>query len=141
MDENFVKDFSTYDNICYGFLREFFIVKPNPLYPRLIQNFYPNLNFEGISITSRIGETNIGVTTYEFQVMCKVPDNGKTYKVKAPDGTKKFDHTIAAGSFFINPMRKKRLSFKTKFMKAICRFVHYLMTHVHCQIRQSEITS
>lgn len=107
MDENFVKDFSTYDNICYGFLREFFIVKPNPLYPRLIQIFYPNLNFEGISITSRIGEININFTTYEFWVMCKVLDNGQTYKAEAFDGTKKFDHTITTGSFFINPMREK----------------------------------
>lgn len=72
MDENFVKDFSPYDNICYRLLRELFVEKPNPLYQRLAQIVYVNLKYEDIYITLRMCVTKINFIMEEFGVMCKV---------------------------------------------------------------------
>lgn len=74
----FVKDCTPYDNICDGLLKEFFIEKSDLVYPMPVQIFYANLKHEGVSITSRIGETKINFTTQEFEVMSKTPYYGKT---------------------------------------------------------------
>ncbi|CAI8615499.1 unnamed protein product [Vicia faba] len=118
------------DNICYGLLREVFVEKPDMEYPRLVQIFYANFKYEGIYITSRIGETMIRFTMKEFGAMCKVPANEKTYNVNAPNDSVRFNHVVAIGSFLIKEIRYKKLSLKTKFMKATCCVMHHLMTHV-----------
>lgn len=72
MDMNYFKYLSPYENVSQRLLREIFIEKPDPIYPRLVQIFYVNLEYEGIFVTSRIGKTKISFTMEEFGVICTI---------------------------------------------------------------------
>lgn len=130
MEALFLREFRPYENISWGFLREFFTKELGRMYPRLVKQFYYKVKFEGSTLRTSVKGIKVFIHIEDFGDMFKLPYYGETYIVEGPTKLNNFSIRVDMLSFMVDPMREQKFPLKTGFMKDEVCMSHHLLTSI-----------
>lgn len=128
MESSLLKSNKPYHKICQAPLKEFFTQIPDKSFLILFREFYLNMRLVGTSLKSFIRGVEIDFHKDKFWRIFELPIEGISYALNKPIGFKNFKHSTSINSLVIDPMEKKKASFKSIHMKPKLRILHYLLT-------------